>query len=48
LAEREHMTVLEVLRRSVKLGLFVDQVQQSPDTSIIIRERGAERQLVLL
>lgn len=48
LAEREHMTVLEVLRRSVKLGLFVDQVQQNPDASIIIREGGAERQLVLL
>ncbi|MBI4304811.1 MAG: ATP-dependent Clp protease ATP-binding subunit [Chloroflexi bacterium] len=48
LAEREHMTVLEVLRRSVKLGLLIAEVQQTPGASFIIREGKTERQLVLL
>jgi ATP-dependent Clp protease ATP-binding subunit ClpA len=48
LADREHTTVLEVIRRSVKLGLLVAQVQQTPGASFIIREGASERQLVLL
>lgn len=48
LAEREHTTVLEVIRRSVKLGLLIAQVQQTPGASFVIREGTSERQLVLL
>jgi ATP-dependent Clp protease ATP-binding subunit ClpA len=48
LAAREHTTVLEVIRRSVKLGLLVAQVQQNPAASLLIREGGTERQLVVL
>ncbi|MEX0762019.1 MAG: Clp protease N-terminal domain-containing protein [Dehalococcoidia bacterium] len=48
LAEREHMTVLEVLRRSVKLGLLVAQAQETQGASFIIREGATERQIVLL
>jgi ATP-dependent Clp protease ATP-binding subunit ClpA len=48
LAEREHTTVLEVLRRSVKLGLLAAEVQQTPGASLVIREGTSERQLVLL
>lgn len=48
LAEREHMTVLEVLRRAVKLSLLVDRVQQTPGASLVIREGTSERQLVVL
>ena len=48
LAQREHTTVLEVLRRSVKLGLLAAQVQQTPGATLVIREGTTERQLVLL
>jgi ATP-dependent Clp protease ATP-binding subunit ClpC len=48
LAEREHTTVLEVLRRSVKLGVLAAQVQATPGAALIIREGTTERQLVLL
>jgi len=48
LADREHTTVLEVIRRSVKLGLLVAQVQQTPGSSFVIREGATERQLVVL
>lgn len=48
LAEREHMSVLEVLRRSVKLGLFAAEIQNTPNAKFIIREGDSERQLILL
>lgn len=48
LAGREHTTVLEVLRRSVKLGVLAARIQETPDAAIIIREGTIERQLVLL
>jgi ATP-dependent Clp protease ATP-binding subunit ClpA len=48
LAEREGITVLEVLRRSAKLGLLVDQLQRTPGAALIIREGDQERQLVVL
>ena len=48
LAEREQMTVLEVLRRSVKLGLLAASVQAKPSAALIIREGDTEREIVLL
>jgi ATP-dependent Clp protease ATP-binding subunit ClpC len=48
LAEREHTTVLEILRRSVKLGLIAARIQEQPDAAIIIREGGSEQRLLFL
>ncbi len=48
LANREDTTVLEVIRRSIKLGLFVAKVQQTPGAKLIIREGATEREIVLL
>ena len=47
LAEREHTTVLEVLRRSVKLGLLVAEAQEA-GAKLVIREGTSEREIVIL
>ena len=47
IATREGTTVLEVLRRAVKLALLVDQSQRD-GASLVIRQDGREREVVLL
>jgi hypothetical protein len=48
LAERQQTTVVELLRRFTRLGLLAVQLQDRPDAALILREGGAERQLLLL
>ena len=48
LAEREQTTVVEVMRRFIKLGLLATRIQETPDASIVIREGGRERELLIL
>lgn len=47
LADREHTTVLEVIRRSVKLGLLVAEAQEA-GAKLVIREGTSEREIVIL
>jgi len=48
LAGRQHVTVLELLRKFIRLGLLVAKAEESPDTVFLLREGNTERQLVLL
>lgn len=48
LADRDQTTVLEVLRRFIKLGLLATEVQQRRDAALIIREGEKEREILLL
>ncbi len=47
LANREHTTVLEIIRRSVKLGLIAARTQAAGG-SLVLREGDKEREIVLL
>lgn len=48
LADNRHTTVVELLRRFVKLGLLVAKAEESPDMAFILREGDRERELLLL
>lgn len=49
IARRENVTLLEVLRCFVKLGLIVDEISERPDASLTIRESyGSEREVLLI
>ena len=49
IARREDVTLLEVLRRFVKLGLLVDELGEREGASLIIREAdGSEREVLLI
>jgi hypothetical protein len=48
LATREHTTVVELMRRFIKLGLLAFKVQETPDAALIIREGSSEREIVFL
>ncbi len=49
IARREDVTLLEVLRRFVKLGLLVDEISERQGASLIIREAdGSEREVLLI
>ncbi len=48
LADRRHTTVVDLLRRFVKLGLLVAKAEESPDTGFFIRKGDEEQRLLLL
>ena len=48
LAERRHTTVVELLRKFIRLGLLVAKADESPDAVFLLREGDKERQLMLL
>ena len=48
LAEDESASILEILKRFIKIGLLISALAQSPDTKVIIREGDRERELVFL
>jgi hypothetical protein len=48
LADRRHTSVVELIRRFLKLGLLVAKAEESPDTAFLIREGDKEQQLVFL
>ncbi len=48
LANEEQTTVVELLRRFIKLGLLITRVQQDPTGAVIIREGGRDRELIIL
>ncbi len=48
LANEEQTTVVDLLRRFIKLGLLITRVQQDPTGAVIIREGSRERELIIL
>lgn len=47
-ADKRHTTVVELLRRFIKLGLIASQIDETPDAAIIIREGDKEREILIL
>ncbi len=47
-AHKRHTSVVEILRRYIKLGLLVEQIDERPGAELLIREGSRERQIVLL
>lgn len=48
MANQGNTSVLELLKRFIKIGLVVTKLYQSSDVRLIIREGDKERELVLL
>ena len=42
------MTVVEVLRKFIKLGLIALEVQDKSGSALVIREGDAEREIMML
>lgn len=48
IADSRHTTVVEMLRKFIKLGLLAIQVEEIPDATLLIREGNTEREIILL
>jgi len=48
MADASDTTVLDMLKRFIKIGLVLTKLCQSPDATLIVREGGRERELLLL
>jgi len=46
-AENRNMKVIELLRMFVKLGLWILQELESPDTKLVIKSGDKERELLI-
>lgn len=47
-ADEHGTTVVELLRKFIKLGLLAMDVQEDPESALIIREGDTEREIILL
>ncbi len=47
-ADEHGTTVVELIRKFIKLGLLALDVQKNPESAFIIREGDTERELILL
>ena len=47
-ADERGMTVVEILRKFIKLGLLALDTQDTPGSALIIREGDTERQIMIL
>lgn len=45
-AEEEHTSIVDLLRRYVKLGLHISKIASNPDTHIIIRNGEGDREIL--
>jgi hypothetical protein len=48
LADQRQTTVVDLIRRFIKLGLIAAKIEDTPDAALIIREGDTERQIILL
>ena len=48
IADREQTSVIEILRRFIKLGLIASKLGDKPGAELIIRDGNRERQLLLI
>lgn len=48
IADQQHITVLELLRHFIRIGLVVAKIAQNPNASIIIREGDREKEIVFI
>jgi ATP-dependent Clp protease ATP-binding subunit ClpA len=48
LADRDHTTVVDLLRRFIKLGLLATRINETPGSALLIREGEKEREILLL
>lgn len=47
-ADERHTTVLELIKRFIRLGLLAVQAENDPNLDFIVRENGVEKQLLVL
>lgn len=47
-ADQKHTTVLELIRRFVKLGLLAVRAETTPGLDFIVREDGVESRVMIL
>lgn len=48
LADRSGTSVVELLRRFIKLGLIAAQIQNDPESALIIRDGKSETKVLLI
>jgi hypothetical protein len=47
-ANEQNTSIPDLLKRFIKIGLLVAKLSQSPDTTLIIREGGKEREVLFV
>lgn len=48
LADKRQTSVIDLLRRFIKLGLLAAQIDGDPNAALIIRQNGTDREIVLV
>lgn len=48
IADEQDATILDVIKKCIKVGLLAYQTENNPDSALIIREGDLERQILMI
>ena len=48
IADSRQTTVIDIIRRFLKLGILTAKIEGTPNSGLFIREDGSEREIILL
>lgn len=48
IADERQTSVVDILRRFIKLGIMADGIDKNPDASLVVREGDIEKIIILL
>jgi hypothetical protein len=48
LADRRSLSVIDVMRKFIQIGMIVDKASTMPNTKILIRENNVDREIVIV
>lgn len=48
IADRQHSSVVEIIRRFIRLGLIANEISKRDNSKLIIREDGVDREILLV
>ncbi|MFN8495696.1 MAG: hypothetical protein U0350_49345 [Caldilineaceae bacterium] len=48
LADDRQTTIVDMLRRFIKLGVLAAQIENSPNSALVIRQGNIEQQIILI
>jgi hypothetical protein len=47
LAQNQHTSIADLLRRFIKLGLIASKIDQAPGSTLLIKQGDEEREIIL-
>jgi hypothetical protein len=48
IAKKQHITTIDLLKKYIKLGLLASEIENDPDSKLIIRQGKTDREIIFI